>query len=353
MIRIQQLYKYYGEERALGPVDAEIDSGEVIGLLGLNGAGKTTTLRILACDLLPTSGTVTVGGCDVVEEPDEVRKKVGYLPDTPPLYGEMSVDEFLRYAAKLRGVGAAELERRVSRVIEQTELGEVRSQLIATLSHGFKQRVGIAQAVVHGPPLVVLDEPISGLDPAQIVEMRALVRSLRGDHTVIVSSHILGEISETCDRLLVIRDGHIVASGTEAELVGQQQGVRVELSIRAGADAEPRLRAALARVDSAADVVIAPATESGHELLSARVTTDEDHRAAYCRAIVEEGLELIALGRSRRELESVFLELSMTGAEAAEHFESGRDAGALDREEPDAVDGSSGASPRVPDEENA
>ena len=194
MIEIEELYKYYGERRVVGPLSAKIEKGEIIGLLGLNGAGKTTTLRVLACDLLPTSGTVRVGGFDVVEQPHEVRGKVGYLPDRPPLYDDMTVHEYLGYAARLRRVRPNDVEKRVSDVEGMTELGDVRRQLVGTLSHGYRQRLGIAQAIVHRPDFVVLDEPIGGLDPIQIVEMRGLVRGLRGDHTVVVSSHILHEI---------------------------------------------------------------------------------------------------------------------------------------------------------------
>ncbi len=318
MIEVQELYKYYGEKRALGPVEASIARGEVVGLLGRNGAGKTTTLRILACDLLPTSGTVSVGGCDVVRQPDEVRAKIGYLPDRPPLYDDMSVDEFLRYAAKLRGTQRRALDARVSRAVEQTELGAVRDQLIGTLSHGFRQRVGIAQAVVHDPELVVLDEPISGLDPAQIVEMRGLVRNLRGDHTVLVSSHILGEISETCDRILVIRDGRIAAAGTEAELTRARHGERVEVSVL-GSDVEAARRALLTVAPSA---TVKELTSAENGVFQLRVESPEDHRAAYCRALVEAGLSVVGLKRAERDLESVFLELSMTADEAAHGWEA-------------------------------
>jgi ABC-2 type transport system ATP-binding protein len=251
-----------------------------------------------------------------------VRAKIGYLPDRPPLYDDMSVDEFLRYAAKLRGTRRGAIEARVARAVEQTELGEVRDQLIATLSHGFRQRVGIAQAVVHDPELVVLDEPISGLDPAQIVEMRGLVRNLRGDHTVLVSSHILGEISETCDRILVIRDGRIAAAGTEAELTRARHGERVDVSVL-GADVEAARRALLA-VAPSATVSELGSTESG--VFQLRVESPEDHRAAYCRALVEAGLSVVGLGRAERDLESVFLELSLTADEAARSWEAESDA---------------------------
>jgi ABC-2 type transport system ATP-binding protein len=320
VIEVHELYKYYGEKRALGPVEARIEQGEVIGLLGRNGAGKTTTLRILACDLLPTSGTVTVGGYDVVERPDEVRAKVGYLPDTPPLYDEMSVSEFLGYAARLRGVSRADTGRKVDRALEQTELGAVRHDLIATLSHGFRKRVGIAQAIVHEPELVVLDEPISGLDPAQIVEMRKLVRNLRGEHTVLVSSHILGEISETCDRLLVIREGRIVAAGTESELVAQEQGHRLELQLL-GNDVGERVRSVVLAVDAAARLDEVDSDEPGVSKFSVLVAMD--CRAELSRALVGAGLPLVGLARAQRDLESVFLELSSERPLAAEDEEPG------------------------------
>lgn len=345
MIEVQDLYKYYGEKRALGPVEASIEKGEVIGLLGLNGAGKTTTLRILACDLLPTSGTVTVGGYDVVHQPDQVRAKVGYLPDTPPLYGEMSVREYLRYAALLRGVARNQVASKVDRAIEQIELGEVQNQLIATLSHGYRQRVGIAQAIVHDPELVVLDEPISGLDPAQIVEMRRLVRSLRGERTVLVSSHILGEISETCDRILVIRDGKIVAAGTEQDLVAREQGHRVDVLVL-GTDVEAQVRSLIAAIDEAARVDAKSSPEPGVSSFS--VFSNSDLRAELSRALVGAGLPLVGLTRAARDLESAFLELSMDGggdeeavgeeasAEGAEESAEGepqRDETALETEE--------------------
>jgi ABC-2 type transport system ATP-binding protein len=240
VIEITDLHKYYGERRAIGPLSCSIAAGEVVGLLGLNGAGKTTTLRILACDLLPSSGSVTVDGIDVVERPHEVRSRIGYLPDTPPLYPEMTVRAYLHFAARLRGMSRADAERRVPEVEELTELGDVANDPIASLSHGFKQRVGIAQAIVHRPRLLVLDEPITGLDPVQIVEMRELLRSLKGDHTILLSSHILSEISETCDRILVIKDGQIAAAGTETELTSKLRRGRRRPPPRSPSRVRPR-----------------------------------------------------------------------------------------------------------------
>lgn len=314
MIEIRNLYKYYGDRRAVGPLSAEIEAGEIVGLLGLNGAGKTTTLRVLACDLLPTSGSVTVGGVDVVERPDEVRAKIGYLPDSPPLYADMRVREFLSYAARLRGMAKTDVPKRVDEVLELTEIGEYADELISSLSHGFRQRVGIAQAIVHGPELVVLDEPISGLDPVQIVEMRELVRNLGGDHTVILSSHILGEISETCDRILVIRDGEIAESGTEAELSARLlRGMRVEVTVRAGqGDAERVLRA----LPAVREVEAIEAAEPG-QVATYRVTAEGDVRDEAVRALVSANVAVLGLTRSGRELENVFLQLSEPEVTAA------------------------------------
>jgi len=310
VIEIQDLFKYYGDKRVVGPVSAKIERGEIVGLLGLNGAGKTTTLRILACDLLPTSGTVRLGGLDVVEQPHEVRAKVGYLPDRPPLYDDMTVHEYLGYAARLRRVRPTDVEKKVTNAEELTELGDVRNQIIGTLSHGYRQRVGIAQAVVHEPEFVVLDEPIGGLDPVQIVEMRELIRGLSGERTVIVSSHILHEISETCDRILVIQEGAIRWSGTEAALGAQlEKGMRIRLTVRVpGSSAE----AATERVSGIASAVSgvrvvepdAP-TEIGDGIATVEVMAENDVRDALCRALVGAGVGVLEVARLR-DLETTF-----------------------------------------------
>jgi ABC-2 type transport system ATP-binding protein len=315
VIEIEHLYKYYGERKAVGPLSFSIEAGEIVGLLGLNGAGKTTTLRILACDLLPSSGTVKVDGLDVVESPHEVRSRIGYLPDTPPLYGDMTVRAYLHFAARLRGMSSSDADKRVPEVIETTSLEDVRDQLISSLSHGYKQRVGIAQAIVHKPRLLVLDEPISGLDPKQIVEIRELLRSLKGDHTILLSSHILSEISETCDRLLVIRDGQIAAVGTESELSAKllrQQGV--DVTARGDEDKALDLAKALPGVVNAE---VVGASETGEGLFTLRVEAEGDVREALCKSLVEAGLGLLEVRRSERELESVFLELAGSPQDAS------------------------------------
>jgi len=316
VIEVSELYKYYDDRRAVGPLSVRIEKGQVVGLLGLNGAGKTTTLRILACDLLPTSGTVRVAGLDVVDDPDRVKAQVGYLPDTPPVYPEMSISEYLTFAARLRGVSKSDLKKRVDEAIDQTELGDERDRLIESLSHGFRQRVGIAQAIVHRPAFVVLDEPISGLDPAQIVEMRSLVRSLSGEHTVVVSSHNLPEISETCDRLLVIKNGRIVADGTEQELTASQHGMKIQVTVRAagsGADVGASSQALLSGLGAVRDVRLQRPSELGEGIATLSVSSDADIRDVVCRTLIEKGYGILELSRAERELEQAFLQLLSSG----------------------------------------
>lgn len=309
MIEVRDLFKYYGERRAAGPLSFTIGKGEIVGLLGLNGAGKTTALRVLACDLLPSSGTVLVDGIDIVDQPHEVRRRIGYLPETPPLYGEMTVHEYLVFAARLRGLSGEEADRRAGVVENAAQLENVRDDLIASLSHGFRQRVGIAQAVVHGPQLLILDEPISGLDPVQIIEMRQLLRSLRGKHTIVLSSHILTEISETCDRLLVLGEGKIVAAGTEEELskslVG---GAQVDVTLRA--DGDGRARELLSKLDGVRHVESISPRETGLGVVTFRLQAEKDVREALCKALVTAGIGILEVVRSKHELESIFLRLT-------------------------------------------
>jgi ABC-2 type transport system ATP-binding protein len=291
----------------------------VIGLLGLNGSGKTTTLRVLACDLLPSSGAVRVEGVDVVERPEEVRRKIGYLSDRPPLYDEMRVREYLQFACELRGKSASDARKRVPRVAERVGLERVIDDPVFSLSHGFRQRVGIAQAVVHEPELVVLDEPISGLDPVQIVEMRALVRQLGESHTVIVSSHILSEISETCDRLLVLRDGLIVASGSEEELSQSLlEGIRIELTVRADSGDLARILSVLRAIPDVSNAGAIAALERGQRVQSFEIQAKRDVREQVGASLLQAGFPLLAMQRTESELEDVFLKLAGGGGRTRE-----------------------------------
>jgi ABC-2 type transport system ATP-binding protein len=309
MIRAKDLTKFYGGKRALGPVSFEISDGETVGFLGLNGAGKTTALRILACDLRPSAGSIEVGGADVVADPHEVRKKIGFLPENPPIYPDMRVDDYLTFAGELRGMSRDAIKKRMSDVLDLTDLHEVSEDPIGTLSHGFRQRVGVAQAIIHGPQFLILDEPTRGLDPVQIVEMRKLIHDLKEKHTVLISSHILTEISQTCDRLLILGRGRVLGVGTEGELAGKESEIRsVTVWIRppSGDGAKDQITKVLEAIEGVTKVE-APFEQGGG--LSFTVHTNKDCRADVSRAVVGAKLDLIKLDHSRSELENTFMRL--------------------------------------------
>jgi ABC-2 type transport system ATP-binding protein len=315
MIQVRELTKYYGDRPAIRDLSFDIERGEVIGFLGLNGAGKTTTLKILGCVLLPTAGSVVVDGLDVTQRPHEVRRRIGFLPDLPPLYNEMTVGGFLTFAARLREVPARDAAARVTEAEDKTALREVHGEVIGHLSHGYRQRVGLAQALVHRPGLLILDEPTAGLDPVQIVEMRNLIRRLRGEHTLLISSHFLAEISQTCDRLLVIQAGEIVAQGSEESLAATMgTSAEIELDVRGKSDR------ALAAVRSVPGVLgVSVTRDEGGEVALRVQGGGQDLRAALVRAVVASGLDVLRLDRSASSrLESIFIQLARgSGSEAA------------------------------------
>jgi len=309
MIEVDKLSKYFGERAAIRDLSFSITKGEVVGFLGLNGAGKTTTLRILGCLLLPTSGTVRVDGLEVTQNPYEIRRRIGFLPDVPPLYPEMTVASYLTFAARLRQVPARETAARIAEAEEKTALREVHGEVISELSHGYRQRVGLAQAIVHKPALLILDEPSAGLDPAQIVEMRNLLHGLRGEHTVLISSHFLTEISQTCDRLLVIHNGELVGQGSEGELATAmgQGGNAIEVEVR-GQPAD--LAERLAKLPA---VSKAHGRATSEDTTVFEITASADIRAEVARLLVSAGCDLLRLTRSESRLESIFMNLTQAG----------------------------------------
>jgi ABC-2 type transport system ATP-binding protein len=312
MIQVEGLTKYYGSQAAIHDLSFTIERGQVIGFLGLNGAGKSTTLKVLGCVLLPTAGRVEIDGYDVTRDPHEIRKRIGFLPDTPPLYNEMRVGDYLAFVAQLRGVETSDVEKRVREAEEQTALRDRHDDVIGTLSHGYRQRVGLAQALVHKPALLILDEPTSGLDPVQIVEMRQLIRSLRGQHTILLSSHNLNEISQTCDRLLVIHEGKIVAQEAESELAKRTGGSEgnVEIEIVGGGERVPVDKAltALRAVPGVNSATLAREM-TGSAML--RVDAPPGLRPKLMRALVQADVDVMSLGTSSGgDLESIFLKLT-------------------------------------------
>ena len=315
MIRATKLSKFYGGKRALGPVSFEIEDGETVGFLGLNGAGKTTALRILASDLRPSSGSVEVCGGDAVANPHEVRKRIGFLPENPPLYTEMLVADYIRFAGELRGMTRSDLKKRLGEVLEIADLGEVANDPIDTLSHGFRQRVGLAQAIIHNPKFLILDEPTRGLDPVQIVEMRNLIHDLKQQHTVLISSHILTEISQTCDRLLVLDKGKLVGEGSESELSKHEGEIgQITVTVRTvGDDPKSQITKVLAAIANVTKVG-EPFAQAGGFTFA--LTTSKDIRAEVSRAIIEAKLDLLKLDYTRSELENTFIRL-VGGADAS------------------------------------
>lgn len=315
MIEVTQLSKNYGLTKALVDVSFEVKAGDVLGFLGPNGAGKSTTMKILTGYLLPSSGRATVGGLDVVSDSLEVRRRIGYLPESTPLYTEMLVHEYLRFAAEIRGVPARDVKGAVDRVVDTCGLARVTGKTILELSKGYKQRVGLAQAMVHSPEVLVLDEPTSGLDPNQIVEVRSLITRLGEQHTVILSTHYLQEVEAACSRIIIISDGHIVADDTRDSLIATMPSKALLARIKGPADAVIRQIGELFPGRGVQEV-----TRTGDygqfrvECGAAKNTTAEE---ALAELVVKNGWALAELIREKSHLEDVFRDLTMPSGQGA------------------------------------
>jgi ABC-2 type transport system ATP-binding protein len=320
MIEVENLSKRYGPTLAVSGVSFSVQKGEVLGFLGPNGAGKTTTMRVITGFLPPTSGKVRVAGFDVVDEPLEAKRRTGYLPEMPPVYPDMTVTEYLAFVARIKGVPRRDLRTRLDEIVEKCAVGNVRNRQIGKLSKGYRQRVGLAQALIHNPEVLVLDEPTAGLDPKQIIETRDLITGLAGQHTVILSTHILPEVSKTCQRVVVINAGQIVAVGTPNELMRRLQGFETVLVTVEGPAAE--IIEKFQRVGGV-NWVEPRESHEGRLTLEVHSEKDKDVRAELARATVESGWKLYELKTSGLSLEEIFLKLTTKDLieEAAEKAE--------------------------------
>ncbi len=313
MIEVQHLTKHYGRVTAVDDISFRVESGEILGFLGPNGAGKTTTMRILTGYMPATTGKAVVDGFDVFEQPIEAKRRIGYLPETPPLYPDMTVLEYLQFVAKVKGVPSNERRQRIQAVMARTRVDDMAGRLCARLSKGYKQRVGLAQALVHNPDVLVLDEPTAGLDPKQIIETRELIKELAGSHTIILSTHILPEVSQTCQRVVIINKGRVVAIDTPENLTARLRGSEtMYLQVEAeGGD----VGAAIGRVAGVTRVVEADrrGLHLGFEVESAH---GQDVRRELARTIVGNGWGLLELRPMRMSLEEIFLSLTTEEAPA-------------------------------------
>ena len=307
MIEVEHLSKLYGSTAAIEDVTFSVESGEILGFLGPNGAGKTTTMRILSGYLPASRGTAKIAGFEVHENLMAVRQKIGYLPESPPLYPEMTVQGFLGFVAQIKGVSAGDRANRIQTALEKTGLVEKRKTVIRKLSKGYRQRVGIAQAIVHDPPVIILDEPTVGLDPRQIIEVRNLIKQLAKNHTVILSTHILPEVSMTCDRVTIINRGRVVVTNTPDQLMAQlNRGSGYELEIEGNWNA---IEHCLNMVQTVSSIDRQASFEQRHRVrVVSEVGTEPGQEISS--AVVQSGLGLYEMRRVQASLEDVFLELT-------------------------------------------
>ncbi len=305
MIEVNDLTKYYGQKRAISNVSFKVKKGEILGMLGPNAAGKTTAMRILTCYMPPTAGSATVGGYDIFDQSMQVRQITGYLPENPPLYTDLTVKDYLMFVAKIKGVEKNKTKAEIDTVIEKASIGEVRNRVIGMLSKGFKQRVGLAQCLLNNPQVVILDEPTVGLDPKQIIEIRELIKNLKGDHTVILSSHILPEVEQTCERVVIISEGEVVAEDTPENLTARMKGgERVLLELEGD---EKQVKEVF---KTFSDVTAVKVNKKAGGFLKVEVESKKDLRKDYAQALIGKKIGLLEMQSDKVTLEDIFLHLT-------------------------------------------
>jgi len=308
LIEVQDLTKSYGSVTAVDHVSFTVNKGEILGFLGPNGAGKTTTMRILTGYMPATSGTARIAGFDVFDDSLEVRRHIGYLPEAPPVYPDMTVATYLDFVARIKNVPSERRAERVADALRKTNIVDKRDQLIKRLSRGYKQRVGLAQALVHDPDVIILDEPTVGLDPKQIIEVRHLIKGLAGSHTIILSTHILPEVSMTCDRVVIINKGKIAAGDTPENLTSQLKGGQ-KIRVEAQAPERP-LQELLTQIPGVSRAAVEAAHANGHVTVTVEAAAGKDVRSQISAGIVQKGWALYELRGVSLSLEDIFLQLT-------------------------------------------
>ncbi len=312
MIKVEGLTKRYARHVAVDHISFEVAKGQIVGFLGPNGAGKTTTMRMLTCFMPPTEGTAEVAGFNIEAQPMEVKRRIGYLPETPPVYPDMEVSEYLDFVSRIKGLPSAGRAQRIKQVMDRCAVADVAQKEIGKLSKGYRQRVGLAQAILHNPDVLILDEPTSGLDPAQIMETRALIKELAGEHTIILSTHILPEVEQVCERVVIIAKGKLVATDTVANLTTNMRGVEtIELEVT-GASA-PDVQERLERIAGISRIALA-GSEDGLARLTIEAAKDQNVRPEIARAVIGSGWQLQELHGVSLSLEDIFLELTAGNA---------------------------------------
>lgn len=338
VVEVKGLTKKYGKHTAVEDLSFTVEKGQIYGFLGPNGAGKSTTMNIMTGYLAPTAGEVVINGYDMMREPEKAKRCIGYLPEVPPVYPDMTVLEYLRFASELKRIPKADRKEEILRAIDLAGVSEVAERLIGNLSKGYRQRVGLAQAILGKPEVLILDEPMVGLDPRQIIEMRDLIRALRQEHTVILSSHILSEISAVCDHIMIIAGGKLVALDTAEGLQGRiQSSVVLEATVKGTFE---QLWAVLDRIEAVVGVEEGPSPMAGCVTVSIRTKDNEDIREELSMKLYEDRLPIMGMNRKEHSLEDIFLELTGEKAkDAAAPPESAKETGTEGGEEEEEHEG--------------